>query len=121
VLAGAGFGIAALRRQSRRPAGGETDIAMGFAGVAIRPEMLPAAAHEVPAEAWAVDDIWLSGQFAAAGLPIRLRPEARAACTPRALPGPELQRSRVDGMSRAEANAACAAALHSRFGIWPPR
>jgi hypothetical protein len=121
VRAGAGFPVEALRRRPTRLPGGETDVAMGFAGVSIRPDMLPPHAADIPPEAWAVDDVWLSGIFAAEGLPIRLRPAARAACTPRDLPGPELQRSRVGGLTRAEANFAAAAAVHRRFGIWSPR
>lgn len=121
VLAGAGFSVDALRRRADRPATGESDIAQGFAGVAIRPEMLTGDAFDNPDAAWAVDDIWLSGHYARAGLPVRLRPGARAACTPRDMPGPELQRSRVNGLSRAEANDACARLLHCRYGIWPPR
>jgi hypothetical protein len=121
VRAGAGFPVEALRRRATRPTGGETDVAMGFAGVAIRPDMLPPGAADIPPEAWAVDDVWLSGVFAAGGWPIHLRPAARAACTPRDLPGPELQRSRIGGRTRAEANFAAAAAVHRRYGIWPPR
>lgn len=121
VRTGAGFSVEALRRRPARPPGGETDIAMGFAGVAIRPDMLPPRAADIPPEAWAVDDVWLSGVFAAEGLPIHLRPAARAACTSRDLPGPELQRSRIGGLTRAEANFAAAAAVHRRFGIWAPR
>ena len=121
VLAGAGFAVTALRRRAERPATGESDSAQGFAGVAIRPEMLGADAFDIPDPAWPVDDIWLSGHYARAGLPVHLRPAARAACTPRDLPGPALQDSRVNGMSRAEANDACARLLHERYGIWPPR
>lgn len=121
VRAGAGFSAEALRRRPDRPPDGETDVAMGFAGVAIRPGMLPPLAEDIPPEAWAVDDVWLSGVFAAEGLPILLRPAARAACTARVLPGPELQRSCVGGLTRAEANFAAAAAVHRRFGVWPPR
>ncbi|WP_371037445.1 hypothetical protein [Rhodosalinus sp. FB01] len=121
VLAGAGFSVTALRRRADRPAAGETDIAQGFAGVAIRPEMLHGDAFDIPDAAWPVDDIWLSGHYARAGLAVRSRPAARAACAPRDLPGPELQDSHVNGLSRAQANDACARLIHRRYGIWPPR
>ncbi len=89
-------------------------IAQGFAGV------LVAAGHAAripppPPEAWAVDDIWLSGQYAAAGLAIAEAPGARALCAPLASPGALQHHS-----ARDTANRTAAAILHDRFGIWPP-
>ncbi|MBK1635260.1 glycosyltransferase family A protein [Rhodovulum adriaticum] len=118
VVAASGFAVTALRRRST-PAG-DTDIAQGFSGVLIRPDMIPSDAYDIPPAAWAVDDIWLSGHYARQDLPIRLAPAARAACTPLNRPG-ALQDAKIDGQTRAGANAACADLLHSRYGLWPPR
>ena len=88
-------------------------IVQGYAGVCV------AAKHALripppPAEAWAVDDIWLSGWFAGLGLTVTGAPGARALCTPLASPG-ALQ----DGIDRNMANRATAGLIHDRFGIWP--
>ncbi|SIO46247.1 hypothetical protein SAMN05444722_2317 [Rhodovulum sp. ES.010] len=117
VVAASGFPVTCLRRRS--PGLGEADIAQGFSGVLISPDMIPPEAHDIPAPAWAVDDIWLSGQYAAQGLPIRLAPAARAACVPLARPA-ALQDARIGGRTRAEANAAAAQTIHARHGLWPP-
>lgn len=88
-------------------------IAQGFAGVLVAAD---AAAHipPPPPEAWAVDDIWLSGWFAGLGLEMVEAPGARALCTPLSSPG-ALQ----DETNRDSANRAAAGLIHDRFGIWP--
>jgi len=89
-------------------------IAQGFAGVMVGAHHAKRIAPPPP-EAWAVDDIWLSGQFAAIGLGCTELPEARALCTPLAAPG-ALQ----DATPRDAMNRAAAALIHARYGIWPP-
>lgn len=89
-------------------------IAQGFGGVLVSADL----ARRIPApppEAWAVDDIWLSGHFAALGHSIRCVPAARALMTPLASPA-ALQ----DHTPRDSANRRAAEILHRRFGIWPP-
>ncbi|MEX5728389.1 hypothetical protein Ga0609869_001742 [Rhodovulum iodosum] len=117
VVAASGFSVELMRRSSAPL--GETDIAQGFSGVLVSPDTIPPAAWDIPPPAWSVDDIWLSGQYAHAGLAIRLAPAARAMVTPLDRPG-ALQDASVGGMGRAAANAACAALIHRRFGLWPP-
>lgn len=89
-------------------------IAQGFAGVLVAADAA-ARIPDPPAAAWAVDDIWLSGHFAAMGLPIHTAPAARACLTPLASPA-ALQHD----ATRDSANRAAAALIHDRFGIWPP-
>lgn len=113
VAAGAAFPVARLKR-----AGHGKDVVQGFAGVRIRPELLPESAFDIPPEAFAVDDIWLSGHYAAQGAAVTVCPAARAAAHP--LGGPGLQDERIGGLNRAEANAACARIVHDRLGVWPP-
>ncbi|MCI2400789.1 hypothetical protein [Aliiroseovarius subalbicans] len=85
-------------------------IAQGFAGVMIRPDHLDAIAQTPPNAAWTVDDIWLSGSFARADLPVVEVPGLRALATPLA-DAANLQDARVDGRTRAQANLACAACV----------
>ncbi len=119
AVAASGFGIERLRRRpSALP--GDADIAQGFGGVLVRPEMFDAAAQEIPDALQAVDDIWLSGHLARRGIPIRLSPAARRLCRPRAGAPAALQKAMPGGRSRAQLNAECAAHFHQRYGIWPP-
>jgi len=112
VVAAAHFPLCRLKRQ-----GGQ--IAQGFAGILIRAGYIPSEAYDIPEVAWPVDDIWLSGHYTRQGLPIIAAPDARAAC--RTLNDPaNLQEAWLNAQSRAEANQACAALMHKRYGIWPP-
>lgn len=88
-------------------------IAQGFAGVLVAADV---AQHipPPPPEAWAVDDIWLSGWYAGLGLAVVEASGARAMCTPLASPG-ALQTA----ADRNRANRATAGLIHERFGIWP--
>ncbi|HHS94714.1 MAG TPA: hypothetical protein ENK63_05195 [Rhodobacterales bacterium] len=89
-------------------------IAQGFGGVLVSANL----ARQIPApppEAWAVDDIWLSGYFAALGLAIRSVPGARTLMTPLASPAALQDHTPRDG-----ANRRAAEIVHRRFGIWPP-
>lgn len=114
---GAGWSVARLKRQGAKPP--LVDIAQGFSGLSVSAAMFDRTVFDIPAEAWPVDDVWLSGQLAWRGVPIRAVPEARDRVTPLARPD-QLQHARISGYDRAAANADCAAWLHSRFGIWPP-
>lgn len=93
-----------------RPGG---TVAQGFAGVCVAADHA-ARIPPPPPDAWAVDDIWLSGWFEGLGLQIHTVPAARALCTPLDSPG-ALQHS----AARDAANRAAAALIHERFGIWP--
>lgn len=89
-------------------------IAQGFAGVLVAADRA-AAIPPPPPEAWAVDDVWLSGWFEGLGLGIVEVLGARALSTALASPG-ALQ----DRADRDRANRAAAALVHDRFGIWRP-
>jgi hypothetical protein len=90
-------------------------VAEGYAGVLV-PADVAAGIAPPPPEAWAVDDLWLSGQYAALGREVIHVPAARALISPLASPD-ALQ----DTTDRAGANAEAAALVHQLFGIWPKR
>ena len=120
AVTGQGFGIARLGRISGHLAGcGMVDVAQGYAGVLIDPAWLAGAGLDPPPDAWAVDDIWLSGQLARQGITIRAAPAARIGMHPAYEDIAALQSAAIGGKSRDTANRACAALLHARFGIWP--
>lgn len=90
-------------------------IVQGFAGVCVAADRA-ARIPPPPAEAWAVDDIWLSGWFAGLGLTIAEAPAIRALCRPLASP------AALQGMAdRDAANRTTARLIHDMFGIWPER
>lgn len=88
-------------------------VAQGFAGLLV-PGDIAARIPPPPAEAWAVDDVWISGWIEGLGARIVEAPAARAACTPLQSPG-ALQ----DRGDRDTANRAAAAWINEKFGIWP--
>ncbi len=93
------------------------DIAQGFAGVMLRPDWLDEAALAPPPEAWAVDDIWLSAQYARLGRRIVEACGLRAHAAPLSEPD-RLQDARLDGADRATANRRLAQRLAAEYGIW---
>lgn len=122
AVTGAGFGLERLGqtgRERRRVAGlPVVDIAQGFSGLLVRPDMFAPDIHGPPPCAWSVDDIWISAMLAQGGAPIVEAPGARAQVTPLNRPG-ALQDARIDGMTRAQANAAVLAHVETHFGPWP--
>lgn len=74
-LARATLGIfsAAYRRGMRalEADSGRVDICKGYGGVLVRPQFYGPGALDIPDLLWTVDDIWLSGQLALAGVPIQ--------------------------------------------------
>lgn len=120
AVTGAGFGVQRLGRQSPRPPGtGLTDIAQGFSGVLIDPAWLAGPGLDPPDTAWPVDDIWLSGHLARQGIPVREAIAARTGMIPAFDDSHGLQDAEINGQARDQANRACAALIHDRYGIWP--
>ncbi len=93
------------------------DIAQGFAGVLLSPGWLDEAALAPPPEAWAVDDIWLSAQYARLGRRI-VRPAGLRAHAAPLLEPARLQDARLDGADRATANRRLAQRQVTEYGIW---
>ena len=83
----------------------------------LSPDWLDDAALSPPRAAWAVDDIWLSAQYARLGREIIHAPDLRAHATP--LPDPDrLQDATLDGANRAGANRRLAQRLAAEYRIW---
>ena len=118
AVAATGYSVLRLGRVSdTRPP--YTDIAQGFSGVLVDPGWLADPALNPPEPAWSVDDIWLSGQLARQGIPIRLASEARQGLRLAFEDTHALQDATIAGRTRREANLACVEYLTKEFGLWP--
>lgn len=118
AVAASGWSVNRLKRTGAAGPG-YVDIAQGFSGVLIDPQWLAGEDIAPPPEAWATDDIWLSGQLARRGIPIRLAKDARAGMTPAFDDADALQDAVIGGRARHAANMACVETLTRRYGIWP--
>jgi hypothetical protein len=114
--------IASLGRWRPRRNGfpGYVDLIEGFGGVLVRPEFFTGAVFDIPKLLWMVDDIWLSGQLAANGVPIWLnvvehyRPER----TDWGVLSTALHKQTFEGMGRNAHNQAAIDWFRERYGIW---
>lgn len=104
----------------RRPIGkgGYGEIFFGVAGVVVKPDFFDAIAYDIPEQAWAVDDVWLSAQLARRGIAIfcpRRHPMPREAgqANTDALLNLELA-----GVGRRELNRIAARYCQEKFGVW---
>ncbi len=102
---------------------GYADIAEGFGGVLVRPEMFDDAAFAIPPVLWAVDDLWLSGCLARQGIPIWVEkivakgdPEKNATRNGEIA---DLGSAVIDGHDRLQANRAAIRHFRDTHGIWP--
>lgn len=97
---------------------GRVDICKGYGGVLVRPEFFTAAAFDIPDLLWTVDDIWLSGQLALAGVPIRKIAETEMATKTEVADVAPLLGYVYADHRREQANVACIRYFQERYGIW---
>ncbi|MEL7114154.1 MAG: glycosyltransferase family 2 protein [Pseudomonadota bacterium] len=97
---------------------GYIDIFEGCGGVMVRPEFFDDTAFDIPAVLWTVDDVWLSGMVARAGVPIWL--EANHADPPEtdADTKSPLAFSVIEGADRDTANEMAVRYMQDTYGIW---
>ena len=97
---------------------GYGDIFFGVAGVVVRPDFFDETTFDIPAEAWGVDDIWLSGNLARRNIRIycpwmvALPNVTDAAYTDSLLDAEFL------GKKRQELNRIAAQICQRKFGVW---
>jgi hypothetical protein len=114
------FKIFKTKTFSRRPfiVPGYGEVFFGAAGVVVRPEFFDDVTFNIPAEAWAVDDIWLSANLARLGVRIycpwmAALPNACEIASQDALVDAEFL-----GKKRQELNKAAAQVCQQKFGVW---
>ncbi len=100
---------------------GYADIAEGFGGILVRPEMFDDGAFAIPPILWAVDDIWLSGCLARQGIPIWVEKLVCKGGQEKNNTGrivDSLTSAVIDGHSRTEANRAAISYFRDTHGVW---
>lgn len=97
---------------------GFADVFEGYGGVVVRPDFFDDIAFDIPAQAFHVDDVWLSGALARKGIGIWLvadLPEPKTTAADRAA---ALYRHREAEKGRTELDAAAITMMRARWGIW---
>lgn len=99
---------------------GRVDICKGYGGVLVRPHFFDHAAFDIPDLLWTVDDIWLSGRLALAGVPIWKAANADDAVKTDLADVDALVDYVYDDHRREQANVACIRYFQETYGIWRP-
>lgn len=110
----------------RRSQPTQVDVAEGYGGVLVRPSFFDSSVKTIPDVFWAVDDIWLSGKLAEAGVPIyktkrRKRAKSRPLVANQQVVGEEvdsLKHSTIEGHTRDQADLACIEYFRQRVDSW---
>ncbi|MCE9630544.1 MAG: glycosyltransferase family 2 protein [Planctomycetia bacterium] len=97
---------------------GRVDICKGYGGVLVRPEFFTPAAFDIPDLLWTVDDIWLSGQLALAGIPILKASATELSHKTDLADVAALVDYVYADHHREQANAACIRYFQEQHGIW---
>jgi len=97
---------------------GYIDMFEGCSGVLVRPDYFDDAAFDIPAIAWRVDDVWLSGMLAKAGIPIWLEANMLTPQNTDAQTQAPLAAEVIGGAGRHQVNQAAAQYLQDTYGIW---
>ena len=97
---------------------GRVDICKGYGGVLVRPHFFDRAAFDIPDLLWTVDDIWLSGRLALAGVPIWKVANADDAVKTDLADVDALVDYVYADHRREQANVACIRYFQETYGIW---
>lgn len=98
---------------------GYADIFEGVGGVLVRPEFFPDdAVFDIPETLWSVDDVWLSGHAALAGVPIWATGASHVPYETRLSVQHPLNKATIAGLDRQQANRACVRYFRDQHGIW---
>jgi hypothetical protein len=97
---------------------GYGDILFGAAGVVVRPEFFDDVAYDIPVEAWAVDDVWLSANLARRKIKIYCPWMAALPSSSDMAVQDALLDAEFLGKKRQELNQAAARICQQKFGIW---
>lgn len=101
-------------------------IAEGFGGVLVKPSFFTGQAFRIPEQSWAVDDVWLSANYAWSKIPIRKTTrEKYEKSKPITAEGQDLglrkdslQFALVDGKDRREINYQAVIQAQQELGVW---
>lgn len=98
---------------------GYVDMAEGYGGVMLRPDMLPDEVFDIPEDLWPVDDPWISGHLARKNTPVWLQsnPPWRPKQTGNSAIDRLLNFSH-EGKGRHKLNTACIAHFQKNYGLY---
>ena len=97
---------------------GYADIFEGCGGVMVRPKFFNQEFYTIPPVLWTVDDVWLSGMMAQAGVAIWINDNQYEPAHTAAEQCEPLVTSLVDGADRGTANRLAVEYMQTTFGIW---
>src|SRR6056297_3106773 len=97
---------------------GFADVFEGYGGVVVRPDFFDDLVFDIPAQAFHVDDVWLSGALARSGIGIWLTADQYEPKTTEADRHEALYRHRVAEQGRIELDAAAITLMRTRWNIW---
>ena len=100
---------------------GYADLLYGYCGAMLRPDFLPPEVFDIPPVAWAVDDVWLSGNLERLGRPIWA--DARIPMPmdrPDVMNRDSLLDAVIDNHDRRSADREAVRHLRETYGIWKP-
>lgn len=97
---------------------GYVDMLFGVGGVVVKPHFFDDEAFNIPDEAWAVDDVWLSGQLAKNNIPIYCPWRLPFAKSNNEADNNSLLDSDFLGFERQESNTRAAIYCQAKYGIW---
>lgn len=97
---------------------GFADMFEGYGGVVVRPDFFDTLSYDIPAQAFHVDDVWLSGALARNHIGIWLAADLYEPKTTQADRAAALYRHREAEKGRAELDAAAITLMRARWGLW---
>ncbi|MDA9313886.1 hypothetical protein N9V26_03665 [Amylibacter sp.] len=97
---------------------GYVDFALGLGGVSVRPDFFDDKFFEIPDVLWAVDDIWLSGNFMRQGRGIWASNKIKMPVDTGAGNISGLAYSVIEGHDRFNADRLCISYMKNEYGIW---
>ncbi len=97
---------------------GYVDVFFGVCGVVVKPIFFDSEAFDIPNEAWAVDDIWLSAYLAKKNIPIYSPWRLSCPHSSESANVESLLTLEVEGKKRQELNAKAAAYCQNKYKIW---
>lgn len=97
---------------------GYVDFALGLGGVSVRPDFFDDKFFEIPDVLWAVDDIWLSGNFMRQGRGIWASNKIKMPVDTGAGNISGLAHSKIEGHDRFNADTLCISYMKNEYGIW---
>jgi len=97
---------------------GYVDILFGVGGVVVKPHFFDDEAFNIPDEAWAVDDVWLSGQLERNNIPIYCQSRLPFAKSNNEADRDSLLDSDFLGFERQESNMRAITYCQTKYGVW---